>query len=74
MAQARIPGIRIAGVSTCVPGRLIDNLAEGDRYGADEVRKVVSMAGVRQRHVVDEETTAADLCRDAAERLLDRLG
>ncbi len=74
MAQARIPGIRIAGVSTCVPGRLIDNLAEGDRYGADEVRKVVSMAGVRQRHVVDEGTTAADLCRDAAERLLDRLG
>lgn len=74
MAQARIPGIRIAGVSTCVPGRRIDNLAEGDRYGADEVRKVVSMAGVRQRHVVDEGTTAADLCRDAAERLLDRLG
>lgn len=32
------------------------------------------MAGVRQRHVVDAGTTAADLCREAAERLLGRLG
>ena len=73
MAQARIDGIRIAGVSTCVPSRHIDNLAEADRYGADEVRKVVSMAGVRTRHVVDEGITAADLCFEAARRLLERL-
>lgn len=74
MAQARLRGVRVAGISTCVPARSVDNLAAGERYGADEVRKVVSMAGVRRRHVVDAGTTAADLCREAAERLLARLG
>ncbi len=74
MAQARIRGVRVAGVSTCVPGRRVDNLGEAAHFGADEVRKVVSMAGVRQRHVVEDGTTAADLCREAAERLIERLG
>lgn len=74
MAQTRIHGFRVAGVSTCVPARRVDNLAEAEHFGADEVRKVVSMAGVRHRHVVDDDTTSADLCRHAAERLLDALG
>ncbi len=51
----------------------MDNLAEADGFGADEVRKVVSMAGVRQRRVVDAGTTSADLCFEAAASLLDRL-
>ena len=74
VAQARIQGFRVAGVSTCVPARRVDNLAEADHFGADEVRKVVSMAGVRYRHVVEPGITAADLCRDAAVRLMERLG
>ncbi|WP_411831852.1 3-oxoacyl-ACP synthase III family protein [Pseudoxanthomonas mexicana] len=60
-------------MSTCVPARQVDNLAEADRYGADEVRKVVSMAGVRARHVVEDGVTSADLCFQAAQGLLERL-
>jgi len=71
---SRIDGFRIAGVSTCVPPTRVDNLDLGERYGAEDVRKVVSMAGVRHRHVVGEELTAVDLCTEAARRLLDRLG
>ncbi|MEL1264533.1 ketoacyl-ACP synthase III [Pseudoxanthomonas putridarboris] len=73
MAQTRIQGFRVAGVSTCVPARRVDNLAEAEHFGADEVRKVVSMAGVRYRHVVDAGVTSADLCLEAAARLLERL-
>jgi 3-oxoacyl-[acyl-carrier-protein] synthase-3 len=71
---SRIDGFRIAGVSTCVPPTRVDNLDLGERYGAEDVRKVVSMAGVRHRHVVGDTLTAVDLCTEAARRLLDRLG
>lgn len=63
----------MAGVSTCVPQHCVDNLAQADKYGADEVRKVVSMAGVRQRRVVEPGMTSADLCFEAAARLLQQL-
>ena len=74
MSFSRIDGFRIAGVSTCVPPTRVDNLSLGDRYGAEDVRKVVSMAGVRHRHVVGDELTAVDLCTEAAQRLLKALG
>jgi 3-oxoacyl-[acyl-carrier-protein] synthase III len=74
MSLSRVEGFRIAGVSTCVPARTVDNVDLGKDYGADEVRKVVAMAGVQYRHVVDAGTTSADLCYEAAARLLAKLG
>jgi 3-oxoacyl-[acyl-carrier-protein] synthase-3 len=74
MSLSRIDGFRIAGVSTCVPPRVVDNMECGKDYGADEVRKVVAMAGVAQRHVVEPGVTSADLCFEAAQTLLERIG
>jgi 3-oxoacyl-[acyl-carrier-protein] synthase III len=74
MSITRIEGFRVAGVSTCVPARAVDNQECGKDYGADEVRKVVAMAGVQHRRVVEPGITAADLCYEAAAELLDRLG
>ena len=74
MSFSCLGGVRIAGVSTCVPRRLVDNLDYGKDFGAEEVRKVVAMAGVRSRHVVEPSTTSTDLCFEAAATLLDRLG
>jgi 3-oxoacyl-[acyl-carrier-protein] synthase III len=67
MSLAAISGWRIAGISTCVPARSIDNQECGATFGEEEVRKVVAMAGVQHRHVVDPGTTAADLCFEAAQ-------
>lgn len=74
MSLSRIGGFRIAGVATCVPPRVADNLDAGAEFGEVEVRKVVAMAGVRQRRVTDAGVTSADLCFEAAERLLETLG
>ena len=74
MSLSRLQGFRIAGVSTCVPPDVVDNLELGQAYGAADVRKVVSMAGVRHRHVVKPGVTAADLCTEAARKLLAELG
>jgi 3-oxoacyl-[acyl-carrier-protein] synthase-3 len=73
MSRSTIEGVRIAGVATCTPPRVVDNLDAALGFDAEEVRKVVAMAGIRARRVVDEGVTAADLCCEAAEDLLDRL-
>jgi 3-oxoacyl-[acyl-carrier-protein] synthase III len=74
VSLSRIGGWRLAGVTTCVPPKVVDNLDTGKTFGMDEVRKVVAMAGVSQRHVVTPGTTSADLCYEAATQLLAQLG
>lgn len=74
MSLSKIDGFRVAGISTCVPAERVDNLELGRDFGEDEVRKVVGMAGIQYRRVVRPGVTATDLCCEAAERLLDRLG
>ena len=73
MSFSRVDGFRIAGVSSCAPPRAIDNIECGKDYGVDEVRKVVAMAGVRYRHIVEPGVTSADLCFEAANSLLERI-
>ena len=74
MSRSTIEGFRLAGVSTCVPSRIVSNQADDLGYDPAEVRKVVAMAGVRERRIVDPGVTSADLCFEAAEALLQKLG
>ena len=70
MSRTRIDGLRIAGVSTCLPPKVVDNLDPALGFDPVEVRKVVSLAGIRQRHVVEPGVTSGDLCFQAARDLL----
>ncbi len=74
MSQSNIGGFRIAGISTCLPPMVVDNLDPALGFPPEDVRKVVAMAGVRERRVVDPSITSADLCHRAATRLMERLG
>lgn len=74
MSKSSIDGVRIAGIAGCLPPRSVNNLDESLGFDPAEVRKVVQMAGVRERRVVDEGVTTADLCFEAAKTLMDRLG
>lgn len=74
MSRHTIEGFRVAGVATCVPAGITDNLDPASGFDPDEVRKVVAMAGVRQRRIAAPGVTAADLSFEAAEQLLERLG
>jgi 3-oxoacyl-[acyl-carrier-protein] synthase-3 len=73
VSRSHVQGFRIAGVSTCVPARVERNLDDDLGFDPDEVRKVVQMAGVRERRVVDAGVTSVDLCFEAAEALLQKL-
>jgi 3-oxoacyl-[acyl-carrier-protein] synthase III len=70
MSRTRIDGLRIAGISTCLPPKVVDNLDPALGFDPVEVRKVVSLAGIRQRHVVEPGVTSGDLCFQAARDLL----
>jgi 3-oxoacyl-[acyl-carrier-protein] synthase III len=74
MSRSTLSGFRVAGVSTCLPAGVVDNLDPANGFDPEEVRKVVAMAGVKQRRVAAAGVTATDLSFEAAEALLQRLG
>jgi 3-oxoacyl-[acyl-carrier-protein] synthase-3 len=74
VSKARIGSVNVAGVATCVPPAIRDNMDAAATHGETEVRKVVNMAGVRFRRVVADGVCTSDLCFEAATRLLVRLG
>ena len=73
MAKVRINGARFAGVATCTPARVFDNQKDTEQFDPKEVRKVVAMAGVKERRVADDSICSSDLCLQAATRLLEKL-
>jgi 3-oxoacyl-[acyl-carrier-protein] synthase-3 len=74
MSRSVIGGCRIAGIATAIPSRIFDNSRDAAGFSKEEVRKVVAMAGVKQRHVSDGSICSSDLCLRAAEDVLRDLG
>lgn len=73
MSQSEINNCRIAGVSTCVPERVFDNLKDATEFEQTELKKVISLAGVARRHVSDGSICSSDLCYKAASELITKL-
>lgn len=63
----------IRGITSCVPARRFDNLADATDFPPDEVEKVVRMAGVKTRHLAGDTICSSDLCLAAARDLLPAL-
>jgi 3-oxoacyl-[acyl-carrier-protein] synthase-3 len=74
MASSNITGVRIAGVVSSAPASSFDNVADAAQFPREDVRKVVSVAGIARRRVSGPGTCSSDLCVAAAERLLASLG
>ena len=64
--------VEIAGIVTCVPKqeRCIDDELELFGGNVKQLERLKKTIGLHKRRVVDEETTAADLCLAATEHLL----
>jgi 3-oxoacyl-[acyl-carrier-protein] synthase-3 len=66
---AKINGVKISGISACVPSNIVDNETLTDVYG-DDISKVIYTTGVKYRRICREgHTTSLDLCVKAAKRL-----
>lgn len=73
MAKSRLNGVKLKGVASCVPEHVFDTLRDSTDFDPKELKKVVSMVGVKQRRTVDDKTCASDLCLRSAQVLLDEL-
>jgi 3-oxoacyl-[acyl-carrier-protein] synthase-3 len=71
--HAKTKGAKIAGIVSCLPPRAVDNASFEERFGGS-VADVTKMTGVHTRYYVDDGVATSDLCQQAAERLLDKLG
>jgi 3-oxoacyl-[acyl-carrier-protein] synthase-3 len=69
MALAKISGIRIAGVACAVPDTLYPISEFHERYGEEEVTKIVESTGVKQRYQASPGMCTSDLCVAASNRL-----
>lgn len=74
MAVQCIEGVRVAGVSATVPGKVLKNLDLQLIGSVEERQRFIDTVGIETRHVVENGTTTSDLCFDAAVRLIDDLG
>lgn len=73
MAIFEIPDVRIAGLSACVPKKRLSN-HDYNWITQKERDQLIQMIGVETRHVAEPGQTTSDLCFQAAEQLLDKLG
>ena len=73
MASSGITGSRIAGMAASVPAAIVGFEENARLVGDQGARRVSQSTGIMQRRVASPDTTAADLCQDAAERLMTSL-
>jgi len=73
MAIFEIPDVRIAGISACVPSKILYN-RDYNWVTQKERDLLIRTIGVESRHVADKGQTCSDLCLQAAEQLLDKTG
>ncbi len=74
MAEARIRGVRIAGIVSAVPSSVLTLDDDVKAFGEDDGRRIFKNTGVRTRRVTKTGMCASDLLVPAAERLLADLG
>ena len=70
-----IEGVRIAGINSCLPARIEDNLSRcTEVYGSEKkATNIIRATGIKSRRVVDAGTSSLDLCTCAAKELIRRL-
>ena len=74
MATTSVANVRIAGIVSAIPEMVLDASELEQKFGAEDTRKIIDNIGVRERHVVEGNMCASDLCLSAAEVLLQQLG
>ena len=74
MASGIVKQVRIAGIASAVPQRVLTLADDAHIFGATEIERISQNIGVQKRHVVGPSTCTSDLCCAAANRLLDDLG
>jgi 3-oxoacyl-[acyl-carrier-protein] synthase-3 len=70
MGQSTLHKVRFAGMATCVPKRIVDNIEDAPPHLRSERERLVRNIGIQKRRLCPEWQCFSDLAFDAAEALL----
>jgi 3-oxoacyl-[acyl-carrier-protein] synthase-3 len=70
MKHTMTRGVRIRGVASAVPDRIVTSAEEASVFGQVEMEKIASTTGIRERRIAPEGICTSDLCIAAADELL----
>lgn len=69
-----INGIKLCGLATAVPKRIIDNANFAEKMGSKRNKRQILLTGVKTRHICGAGQSASDFATYAADKLLNHLG
>ncbi|AZF04443.1 3-oxoacyl-ACP synthase III family protein [Pseudomonas sp. R5-89-07] len=67
-----VNNVRVEGIACSMPEKVVEVSDLADKFGKENIQKIMASTGVFRRHVVDNECSS-DLCVAAAERLISDL-
>jgi 3-oxoacyl-[acyl-carrier-protein] synthase III len=70
MSLSTLRGVRFAGMATCVPRRVVDNIVDAPPQMRSERERLVRNIGIQTRRICPEWQCFSDLAFDATEKLL----
>ena len=73
MARWNIHNVRLAGVSACVPKEIV-RTEDFTFFNQEEAEVFNNTVGIRERRLGPSTLCASDLCQEAAEKLIEKLG
>ena len=73
MAFLKIENVKIAGISACVPPKLVENKDSELFDDPTELERYIKTIGVERRYVAEDGICSSDLCKAAAERLIEEM-
>ena len=73
MAFLKYNKAKIIGMSACVPKKIMSTSDLSNVIPKEEIDKTIKNIGIKERRYADKNTTAADLCYTAADKLLNDL-
>lgn len=73
MGLSTLHNVRFAGMATCVPKRVVDNIQDAPPQMRSERERLVRNIGIQQRRLCPEWQCFSDLAFDATEKLLAEL-
>lgn len=74
MAFLEIKNVKIAGIAACVPPKRVDNMESDLVEDKRELEKYIETTGVRYRYIAEDGICSSDLCKAAADKLIEKMG
>jgi 3-oxoacyl-[acyl-carrier-protein] synthase-3 len=73
MANLTINNVKLVGISSCIPKSVQKNI-DLCQFNTEEIQKLIKMTGIEERRISGINTCTSDLCLNAAESLIEKLG